>query len=65
MLYEAARRVADRCGVSLEEAKAALDRAFREYVLVTFDSRQRHGGRLRMRHNRLGAQLDYPGAVLM
>jgi hypothetical protein len=39
LLYEAARRVADRCGVSLEEAKAALDRAFREYILVPFDSR--------------------------
>jgi hypothetical protein len=38
LLYEAVRRIADRCGVSLEEAKAALDRAFREYVLVLFDS---------------------------
>jgi hypothetical protein len=39
LLYEAGYRVADRCSVSIEEAKAVLDRAFREHVLVPFDSR--------------------------
>ena len=39
LLCEAGHRVADRCSVSIEEAKAALDRAFREHVLVPFDSR--------------------------
>jgi hypothetical protein len=39
LLCEAARRVADRCGVSIEEAKAGLNGAFREHLLVPFDSR--------------------------
>jgi hypothetical protein len=38
-LKEAANYVADRCEVSLEEAKAALDRAFREYSLGVFSDR--------------------------
>jgi hypothetical protein len=38
-LREAVHRVADHCGVSVEEAKAALDRALREHSLVPFDSR--------------------------
>ncbi len=38
LLCEAACRVADRCGVSIEEAKAALDRAFRQASLVPYNS---------------------------
>lgn len=38
LLRDAADRVADRCGVSVEEAKAALDRAFREHSLAAYDS---------------------------
>jgi hypothetical protein len=38
-LKEAASYVADRCDVSIEEAKAALDRAFREYSLGVFSDR--------------------------
>jgi hypothetical protein len=38
LLCEAARRAADRCGVSIDEATAALDRAFRAHSLVPFDS---------------------------
>jgi len=37
-LREAAHRVADRSGVSTEDAKVALDRAFREHSLVPVDS---------------------------
>ena len=38
-LREAAHRVADHRSVSVEEAKAALGRAFREHSLVQFNSR--------------------------
>jgi hypothetical protein len=38
LLCEAAHRVADRCGGSIEKAKAALNRAFREHSVIPFDS---------------------------
>ncbi len=38
LLREAPLRVADRCGVPIEKAKGALDRAFREHSLVAYDS---------------------------
>ncbi len=38
-LNEAASYVADRCDVSIEEAKAVLDRAFREYSLRVYSDR--------------------------
>jgi hypothetical protein len=41
-LPEAAQLVADRCSVSIEVAKNALDRAFREHGLVVFDARGRN-----------------------
>jgi hypothetical protein len=38
-LGDAAYYVADRCDESIEEAKTALDRAFREYSLSVFSDR--------------------------